>query len=111
MTLLATQWSVTPLIYDAKPRIANKTIKSMGTIVNMLGSFSIKEVLKHSKLTAEKVKSLESRTNHDVKAVEYFLKKAISSKPELQNISEFIHFACTSEDINNLAYAVMLDKG
>ena len=42
MTLLATQWSDTPLIYDAKPRIANKTIKSMGTIVIMLGSFSIK---------------------------------------------------------------------
>jgi Adenylosuccinate lyase (EC 4.3.2.2) len=43
--------------------------------------------------------------------VEYFLKEAISSKPELQQICEFIHFACTSEDINNLAYAVMLDKG
>ena len=43
--------------------------------------------------------------------MEYFLKEAISNKPELQNISEFIHFACTSEDINNLAYAVMLDKG
>ena len=43
--------------------------------------------------------------------MEYFLKEAISTKPELQNISEFIHFACTSEDINNLAYAVMLDKG
>lgn len=60
---------------------------------------------------AEQVKAIESRTNHDVKAVEYFLKEAISSKPELQQICEFIHFACTSEDINNLAYAVMLDKG
>ena len=60
---------------------------------------------------AEQVKAIESRTNHDVKAVEYFLKERLSSKPELQNISEFIHFACTSEDINNLAYAVMLDKG
>ena len=60
---------------------------------------------------AEQVKAIESRTNHDVKAVEYFLKEAVSGKPELQEVSEFIHFACTSEDINNLAYAVMLDKG
>ena len=60
---------------------------------------------------AEQVKAIESKTNHDVKAVEYFLKEAVSGKPELQEVSEFIHFACTSEDINNLAYAVMLDKG
>ena len=60
---------------------------------------------------AEQVKAIEFRTNHDVKAVEYFLKEAVSGKPELQEVSEFIHFACTSEDINNLAYAVMLDKG
>ena len=60
---------------------------------------------------AEQVKAIESKTNHDVKAVEYFLKAAVSGKPELQEVSEFIHFACTSEDINNLAYAVMLDKG
>ncbi len=75
------------------------------------GAFLDHIVADFSVTDAEQVKAIESRTNHDVKAVEYFLKEAISSKPELQQISEFIHFACTSEDINNLAYAVMLDKG
>ncbi len=57
---------------------------------------------------AGRVKAIEKTTNHDVKAVEYFLKERIAGIPELAKISEFIHFACTSEDINNLAYALML---
>jgi adenylosuccinate lyase len=57
---------------------------------------------------AERIKTIERSTNHDVKAVEYFLKEKIADNQELQTISEFIHFACTSEDINNLAYALML---
>ena len=57
---------------------------------------------------AEAVKSIEATTNHDVKAVEYFLKQRTESIDEVQAISEFFHFACTSEDINNLSYAMML---
>jgi len=57
---------------------------------------------------AERVKTIEATTNHDVKAVEYFLKEKIQDNAELAAISEFIHFACTSEDINNLAYSLML---
>jgi len=57
---------------------------------------------------AERVKEIERTTNHDVKAVEYFLKEKISGYHELESLSEFIHFACTSEDINNLAYALMV---
>ena len=57
---------------------------------------------------AQRVKNIERTTNHDVKAVEYFLKEKIAGNTELEAISEFIHFACTSEDINNLAYALML---
>lgn len=57
---------------------------------------------------AAKVKHLEKTTNHDVKAVEYYLKSMVAGDAELAAISEFIHFACTSEDINNLAYALML---
>jgi adenylosuccinate lyase len=57
---------------------------------------------------AQRVKAIEDTTNHDVKAVEYYLKERISSQPELSDIKEFIHFACTSEDINNLAHALML---
>lgn len=60
---------------------------------------------------AKAIKKIERTTNHDVKAVEYFLKEKISSIPELQKVSEFIHFACTSEDINNLSHALMLENG
>ena len=57
---------------------------------------------------AQRVKNIERTTNHDVKAVEYFLKEKIAGNPELAAVSEFIHFGCTSEDVNNLAYALML---
>ena len=57
---------------------------------------------------AQRVKNIESTTNHDVKAVEYFLKEKTEGNSELEAISEFIHFGCTSEDINNLAHALML---
>ncbi|QAX81791.1 adenylosuccinate lyase [Candidatus Pseudomonas adelgestsugas] len=60
---------------------------------------------------AERVKEIECSTNHDVKAVEYLLKEQAATVPELAKVSEFIHFACTSEDINNLAYAMMLKEG
>ena len=60
---------------------------------------------------AQRVKTIEKTINHDVKAVEYFLKERIAENSELSAISEFIHFACTSEDINNLAYALMLREG
>jgi adenylosuccinate lyase len=57
---------------------------------------------------AERVKEIEAVTNHDVKAVEYYLKERFADLPELAAGSEFLHFACTSEDINNLAYALMI---
>ncbi|MEW8384132.1 MAG: lyase family protein, partial [Candidatus Thiodiazotropha taylori] len=60
---------------------------------------------------ARRVKNIERTTNHDVKAVEYFLKEKIAGNEELESISEFIHFACTSEDINNLSHALMLREG
>ena len=60
---------------------------------------------------ALRVKAIERTTNHDVKAVEYYLKEKISGQAELEAVSEFIHFACTSEDINNLSYALMLKGG
>lgn len=60
---------------------------------------------------AARVKDIEKTTNHDVKAIEYYLKDAISSDPVLAAASEFVHFACTSEDINNLSHALMLRDG
>ncbi len=56
----------------------------------------------------ERIKAIERETNHDVKAVEYFIKERIGAHAELGRSKEFVHFACTSEDINNLAYALML---
>ena len=74
--------------------------KSIEFLNNIYKNFSLAD--------AERVKTLESTTNHDVKAVEYFLKEKLATNSELAAHSEFIHFACTSEDINNLAYALML---
>ena len=64
-----------------------------------------------SEADAQAVKDIEKTTNHDVKAVEYFLKDKIKNNAELNTVREFIHFACTSEDINNLSYALMLKEG
>jgi adenylosuccinate lyase len=58
---------------------------------------------------AARIKTIERTTNHDVKAVEYFLKEKVADVPALHAVSEFIHFACTSEDINNLSHALMLE--
>jgi adenylosuccinate lyase len=63
-----------------------------------------------STVDAQRVKAIEKITNHDVKAIEYFLKERIADQPELVRVSEFFHFACTSEDINNLSYALMLKE-
>lgn len=60
---------------------------------------------------AEAVKAIEATTNHDVKAIEYFLKEALKNSPELSSVGEFVHFGCTSEDINNLAHALMIRDG
>ncbi|SFQ86415.1 adenylosuccinate lyase [Halopseudomonas formosensis] len=60
---------------------------------------------------AERIKEIERTTNHDVKAVEYLLKEEAKALPELDAVAEFIHFACTSEDINNLSHALMLRAG
>jgi adenylosuccinate lyase len=57
---------------------------------------------------AQTVKAIEARTNHDVKAVEYFLRERLAANAEIARVAEFIHFACTSEDINNLCHALML---
>lgn len=64
-----------------------------------------------SEVDARRIKDIESTTNHDVKAVEYFIKERFAGHAELEAIGEFVHFACTSEDINNLSHALMLQDG
>ncbi|MBP6533803.1 MAG: adenylosuccinate lyase [Arenimonas sp.] len=60
---------------------------------------------------AARVKTIERTTNHDVKAVEYFIKEQLETRADLAQAKEFVHFACTSEDINNLSYSLMLKQG
>jgi adenylosuccinate lyase len=81
------------------PRFSEAVLEYLNGIIR---NFSVAD--------AERVKAIESTTNHDVKAVEYFLKEKVDGMPELQKVREFIHFACTSEDINNLAYGLMLKE-
>jgi adenylosuccinate lyase len=65
-------------------------------------------VLRFSEADAQAIKDIERRTNHDVKAVEYWLRERMAPTPELARAAEFVHFACTSEDINNTSHALML---
>jgi len=85
---------------DEVPALSASANKLLSDIVNNF-----------SEADAQRIKDIESTTNHDVKAVEYFIKEKISDNEELNNISEFVHFACTSEDINNLSHALMLKAG
>jgi adenylosuccinate lyase len=68
-------------------------------------------VVNFTEADARHVKEIEATTNHDVKAIEYFLKDKTRANAEIARVSEFIHFGCTSEDINNLSYALMLKEG
>jgi adenylosuccinate lyase len=85
------------------PEVPEFSLKSKNALSNIVDNFSLED--------AKVIKEIEKTTNHDVKAVEYYLKEKVSSTPELQNVNEFIHFACTSEDINNLSHALMLEDG
>src|SRR5574343_365444 len=85
-----------PVIEEVKP-FSDATIREIDDVI---ANFSIQH--------GEEVKAIEARTNHDVKAIEYWLKERLSGNPEVMAASEFIHFACTSEDINNLSHALML---
>ncbi|MGB1328161.1 MAG: adenylosuccinate lyase [Porticoccaceae bacterium] len=77
--------------------------KANALLNNLVDNFSVEQ--------AQRIKEIESTTNHDVKAVEYFIKESITDNAELNAVSEYIHFACTSEDINNLSHALMLKEG
>ncbi len=87
----------------------NPDIKEVPTLSEPASSLLDSIVDNFSTEDAEAVKTIERTTNHDVKAVEYFLKDQIKDNEELMAINEFIHFACTSEDINNLSHALMLN--
>jgi adenylosuccinate lyase len=81
----------------------NLSDEAMAFLDGIVSEFSVED--------AQAIKSIEATTNHDVKAVEYFLKDKLSTSKELKGLLEFVHFACTSEDINNLSHALMLKNG
>ncbi|OGT53718.1 MAG: adenylosuccinate lyase [Gammaproteobacteria bacterium RIFCSPHIGHO2_12_FULL_41_15] len=88
-----------PKIPEAKPL----SIEASTFLDTMLTQFNLEE--------AQCIKQIESITNHDVKAVEYYLKQKFEENDELKALIPFLHFACTSEDINNLSYALMISRG
>jgi len=87
---------------EAVPELAPLTSVMKDVLNDIVDKFSIDD--------AERVKKIEATTNHDVKAVEYFIREKLGDGPETQALKDFLHFGCTSEDINNLSYALMLSK-
>jgi len=83
--------------------VQNLSITAQRYLDDFLAGFSLPD--------AQRIKDIERTTNHDVKAIEYFIKEKFADNDELDQISEFVHFACTSEDINNLSHALMLKEG
>jgi adenylosuccinate lyase len=88
-----------PAIAEIKPFSKDTT----RTLERLVEAFSVED--------AAQVKAIEAETNHDVKAIEYWLKQRLAGNPEAARVAGFVHFACTSEDINNLAHALMLKDG
>ncbi|MBI5040697.1 MAG: adenylosuccinate lyase, partial [Gammaproteobacteria bacterium] len=98
--LVEIRWLQALAAHDGVPEVPALSGHATNILNDIFANFSEED--------ARRVKNIERTTNHDVKAVEYFLKEKIAGNTELETVSEFIHFACTSEDINNLAYALML---
>lgn len=90
---------------------AHKDVAGIGPFSPVVSSFLDKLVDDFDRQAAERIKEIEKTTNHDVKAVEYYLAESFGDDAELAPIKPFLHFACTSEDINNISYALMLRRG
>ncbi|GAB5476924.1 adenylosuccinate lyase [Marinobacter nauticus] len=90
---------------------AHPAITEVPAFSTEANAFLDKLVSEFSLADAERIKEIERTTNHDVKAVEYLIKEKIADVPELHAVTEFVHFACTSEDINNLSHGLMLREG
>lgn len=97
------EWLIALSQWNAVPELAPFSDSTSRELRARVAAFSVAD--------GERVKSIEATTNHDVKAVEYWLRETFSANAEVQKAGEFIHFACTSEDINNLSHALMLRQG
>ncbi|MBD1554066.1 adenylosuccinate lyase [Pseudomonas typographi] len=101
--LVEVRWLQRLAAHPQVPEVAPLSAAANALLDELATDFSLEH--------AERVKEIERTTNHDVKAIEYLLKEQAAKLPELAKVSEFIHFACTSEDINNLSHALMLREG
>ncbi|MBU1237587.1 MAG: adenylosuccinate lyase [Gammaproteobacteria bacterium] len=96
------EWLKALAVAKEIPEVAEFSPATIAELDSAIASFSVAD--------AEAVKAIETRTNHDVKAVEYWLKDRFKNNPEVMRVAEFMHFACTSEDINNVSHALMLKE-
>jgi len=94
------QWLLALAAEPAIPEVAALPAAVIDRLSRLIAEFDVRD--------AEAVKAIEARTNHDVKAIEYWLRERLADTPEIAAVTPFIHFACTSEDINNLCHALML---
>lgn len=97
------RWLESLADHPAIPEVPRLSDNAKHFLQQLIDAFSLED--------AEQIKGIERTTNHDVKAVEYFIKSRLNDHDELHHVSEFVHFACTSEDINNLSHALMLQGG
>ncbi|MBM7061782.1 adenylosuccinate lyase [Pseudomonas sp. UL073] len=101
--MVEVRWLQRLAAHAGVPEVAPLSAEANALLNRLVDDFQVEH--------AQRVKDIERTTNHDVKAVEYLLKEQVAGLPELAKVSEFIHFACTSEDINNLSHALMLRAG
>ena len=101
--LVEVRWLQALIVSEEVPELAAVSKEAEGYLNSIAEDFSLAD--------AARVKEIEATTNHDVKAIEYLIKEKLEGHAEFQQALEFVHFACTSEDINNLAYALMLKAG
>lgn len=101
--LVEIRWLQCLAAHEGIEEVASLSAEANRVLEDILNEFG--------EVDAKRVKDIEATTNHDVKAVEYFLKERFAGNAELEAVSEFVHFACTSEDINNLSHALMLRDG
>ncbi|WP_373024212.1 adenylosuccinate lyase [Thioalkalivibrio sp.] len=91
-----------------KALAAEPAIPEVPALTDKAGAFLDEIAFSFDEVAGTRVKEIEATTNHDVKAIEYYIKEQMADRGDLQSQIEFVHFACTSEDINNLAYGVMV---
>jgi adenylosuccinate lyase len=101
-TRIEVEWLQALAAERAIKELKGFSTRTQGALRSLIRNFSEKD--------AEQIKAIEAETNHDVKAIEYWLKSKLGKNAEAQKALEFIHFACTSEDINNLSYALMMSE-